>query len=635
MSAVPTRRARSLRPPSPRFRWGGQAGYTLLEVLLVVVISALILGPLFMWTLLVIRQQPVQRDTAVRTAQVDLLRTSFVRDATVAGAADDYSAPPEPGTEWHTWREQCISPATVDGRPLVVLISQGNARTKVIYTVAPTQRDGALVADSASLWRTECVANTGELIGARQIVEGIDDDPARTRAVCAAPATKQDGQPDEPCRSIALTVRGQGATRPVQLAATRRTDLGSLDVTPEGNLLPIAAIRVVMRERPMGSPAQQVELHGDQSVDPDGGALTYKWELPTSPGVDTPMVEADGVSVVHTLPDVGDYWVRLTVTDEAQGSNQTYARIRVENRRPTATAQVDPTSVRAGSSMITMSSAGSFDPDGHELSYRWVITSGDPAAEGLAQEFSTPDAIWQVPEWAVGPLSVVLTVSDPLGAQGSTAYNNIAVIAPDAEDPDPGDPGDPDPGDPDPEPGAPIAVFVATHLSGTTVRFDASSSESGDGALRHDWQFDSVLNNATGSGEVIEHHYPGPGTYRVTLSVTDAAGRVARTQQQVEIPGNPAAPTNVRVTNGDLMWDPRPGARRYLVDMRSHSGGCARELRDQVVAASPAPRKALPPSPCSGPGFSAQARVGVEGAVGGPVVWSSWLDITAAGEVVK
>ncbi len=125
-------------------RHRAQHGYTLLEVLLVVAISGLIIGPLFAWMLLTMRQQPVQRDGMIVSAQAGLLRGNFPRDVTVAGAARAYdptgALADEPGTEWSTWREPCIASAASGGpgvRHLAVLISQGESRVKTIYSVAP------------------------------------------------------------------------------------------------------------------------------------------------------------------------------------------------------------------------------------------------------------------------------------------------------------------------------------------------------------------------------------------------------------------------------------------------------------------------------------------------------------------
>ena len=176
--------------------------------------------------------------------------------------------------------------------------------------------------------------------------------------------------------------------------------------------------------------------------------------------------------------------------------------------------------------------------------------------------------------------------------------------------------------EPEPEPGAPVARFVATHVSGTTFAFDATGSDGA--ALSYSWAFGLLA--GTGSGAQLQYTYPGPGTYTATLTITDDQARTSRRTLEILVPGTPTAPTNVRVENNILMWDPRPGARRYLVDLEATNNGCARAIVNQPVAASAAPQRALPPNPCTGTGTTARARVGVEAAVG-VVAWSEWINV--------
>ncbi len=53
-----------------------QSGYTLIELMIGVSITAVILVPLMSWAILVMRQQPVERDGMMRTAQTGLSRWS-------------------------------------------------------------------------------------------------------------------------------------------------------------------------------------------------------------------------------------------------------------------------------------------------------------------------------------------------------------------------------------------------------------------------------------------------------------------------------------------------------------------------------------------------------------------------------
>lgn len=610
-------------------------GYTLIELLLVIAISGLILGPLFAWMLITMRQQPVQRDGMIISAQAGLLRGNFPRDVTVAGAARAYDAAgniaDEPGTEWSTWRESCLGSNASSGpgvRHLAVLISQGESRVKTIYSVAPMRDGNNVVVGRSSIWRTQCGANTGVLTRQSQVVEDVDPAAAATIASCSVspsvpppPVT----DPAEACRQLSMRVTqrdSNGDPRPaIQLNATRRTDLASLSADPGGNYLPTASIGVISQIwNGPGTPSTRLRLTAAGSTDPEGGALSYRWELPTGPegsgaAYDTTRTDEE---VEFDLPVVGVYSVRLIVTDEDGAQGISYRQFRIDNRLPTAVASVTPLTATAGQTTIQMDGGASTDLDHSIVSYRWRIASAIEAGAGLEWTSTGVTASYPVPAYVIGNLVVELTVTDTLGDTSVDAHS-VTVIDPNApEETTTTLPGE----EPEPEPGAPVARFVAERVSGTTFAFDATGSDGAD--LTYAWQFGLLA--GTGTGAQLQYTYPGPGTYTATLTVTDGEGRTARRTLEVVVPGTPTAPTNVRVENNVLMWDPRPGSRRYLVDLEASNNGCARSILNQPVAASPAPQRPLPPNPCTGTGTTARARVGAEAAPG-VVAWSDWINV--------
>lgn len=608
--------SRALRSRVARRR-AGQGGFTLLELLLVLGISGLLIGPVAAWTILVMRQNPVQRDGMLATAQADLVRAYFPEDVAVAGAAYDYKGSPPSDPLWNTWRNECDSANTVGARPLTVLITQAYEPVKIIYSVAPTRDGNTVVPGESSLWRSECKADSGELLNEDQLIERVVDDPTRTTATCTS-APLANGDPDTPCRQIKLRVTTDEREGRLELSATRRLDARSLDIVEAGNFLPRASIREVSRTFVgSGSPAVQVRFTAADSTDEeDGSNLSYSWELPSAPAaVGGPVQTASTVEVTHTFPEIGEYWVRLTVTDSAGGSRQSYAKVELKNRNPVVVLNVSPSAAVAEQTTLNLSAAGSTDPDGSITSYSWRLTNASAGSD--VAEFTDAAPAFPVPRWAIGTLLVELTVTDNEGAT-ATLTSSVQVADPADPNPDPG-PG-PDPGDP----GAPNAGFSGSHTGGTTMSLDASESFGNIVA----WNWNLGLLAGTATGRQISHEFPGPGQYTVVLTVVDDQNRSASTTRLVIVPGEISPPDNARLSGSTLVWDPRGGARRYLVDMESAGAGCSHSVLNQDIAASLSPSWALLSAMC--PGGTARVRVGAEGAAGSPVAWTGWIDVTGS-----
>jgi PKD repeat protein len=85
----------------------------------------------------------------------------------------------------------------------------------------------------------------------------------------------------------------------------------------------------------------------------------------------------------------------------------------------------------------------------------------------------------------------------------------------------------------DERPTAAFTVTTTTPKAGSPVSFDASHSTDPDGTLTYSWNFGD--GSATASGVAPSHTYSTPGTYTVTLTVTDSGGPTATTTHKVTV----------------------------------------------------------------------------------------------------
>ncbi len=224
-----------------------------------------------------------------------------------------------------------------------------------------------------------------------------------------------------------------------------------------------------------------VAFDGSASVDADGDALTYYWNLGDG-------ATGLGASLAHVYAEGGSYPVTLVV-DDGQGldnSRHSASMVVRINRYPIAVPGEDRTA--CAGEVVLFDGSDSHDPDGGLLRYRWDF--GD---ETSAEDVN-PTTIY-IDD---GTYTATLRVEDDSGLQCNSDTQQISVRVVES---------------PTANAGPDIRV-----CANTTARFDGTASRDFDGVVnRYRWDFGDGMR---GGGANPEHLYTEPGTYRVRLTVT-------------------------------------------------------------------------------------------------------------------
>ena len=183
--------------------------------------------------------------------------------------------------------------------------------------------------------------------------------------------------------------------------------------------------------------------------------------------------------------------------------NKTLEPIGTANQPPVAAFSYSPSNPTVGGFVVFDGSA-SHDPDGNIVSYTWTFGDGATGTtSSVAHQYTM-----------AGTYTVTLTVRDNLGATGTTTHN--VQVGPVNQ--------------------SPVAQFNYSPTNptvGAAVNFDASGSYDLDGFIAtYAWNFGDGW---TGSGRVVSHPYSNPGSYTVTLTVTDNLGATGTTAQTVYV----------------------------------------------------------------------------------------------------
>lgn len=289
----------------------------------------------------------------------------------------------------------------------------------------------------------------------------------------------------------------------------------------------------------VSSPADPVQgspvgFDGSASSDPDSGVsiTSYGWDFGdgTTQSTNTPTTS-------HTYAQPGSYMVKLTVTNSLGLPSTVFSRSVTVDETPTAAFTTAPAHPAQGAP-VSFDGSGSQDPDGTIADYSWSFGDGQSADTGLT---ATTTHTYAEP----GQYTAALTVTDSDG-QTSTFSQTVTVYAP---------------------PSALLTLPGTTPMAGNTVTLDASgSSDPNPGAsiVSYQWSFGDGQSRTTTTASA-GHTYPAPGTYAVSVKVTDSLGLTATANRSLTVyappvAGVPVPSTQVALT-GSLVTFTAAGSR--------------------------------------------------------------------------
>jgi len=228
---------------------------------------------------------------------------------------------------------------------------------------------------------------------------------------------------------------------------------------------------------------ETITFDGSGSYDPDGEVVMWRWDF----GDGTPRVWQKIVN--HTYTELGNFTVQLRVKDNDDAAVNGYTWCFISTIPPVANASGPYYGVAADT--ISFDSSSSFDADGNITAYNWEF------GDGINSTDANPTHVYALK----GNYTVTLTVLDNNNA--TAVYTTWIEVAP--------------------RPPVAEANGPYSGLTGTPIPFSSAGSNDVDGSIvEFRWSFGD--DSGSSLEENPSHTYSDPGTYTVSLMVTDEDG---------------------------------------------------------------------------------------------------------------
>lgn len=293
-------------------------------------------------------------------------------------------------------------------------------------------------------------------------------------------------------------------------------------------------IPVIPREAPavLSTTPAQPSLERRFNVDLRGyfDAASLIWEF--GDGSVTPtLTRTQGESISHTYAANGTYVVKvhlfgsknpLDLSVPKLGSGELPVTVQGPNQLPTARIAVR-SAANAPPRTLELDGNTSTDPDGTIASFAWTFGDGSTGAGAVVQHtYAT-----------AGLFLVTLTITDDRGGIATTSTTVTANIPPTAA----------------------FTNQADLDTNGQTIpqsfTFDASGSTDTDGQVTtFTWDFGDNSDEQTGA--VVQHVFPNPGEFTVTLTVTDNLGGTDDLSQVIDATGTDPFISTTSVEFGEV-----------------------------------------------------------------------------------